>query len=106
MRISCRGALRGACLGVAVALAVPVGAHARSDPPWYKDPAVEHRAHSLLARMSLAEKVDLLTGQVNANYGFYNNPNQRLGIPAMQAADGPVGGRGSAQLRGGRGGLG
>jgi beta-glucosidase len=99
--MSRRGALRGACLAVAVALAVPVGAHGQADPPWYGDPAVEQRARSLLAQMSLEEKIDLVTGEVNANYGFYNNPNQRLGIPAMQAADGPVGVRVSPKVRGG-----
>lgn len=48
--------------------------------------AVERRVEDLLARMSLEEKVDMLSGT-----GFDSKPNVRLGIPAMKMADGPQG---------------
>ena len=88
-------------LTAVLGLAAPVGAAAQQ-PPWDQDPAVEQRAQSLVDQMTLEEKVDLVTGEVNPNYGFYNNPNTRLGIPAMQAADGPVGVRVSPNVRGGK----
>lgn len=49
------------------------------------------RARSLLARMTLQEKIDMLHGELNNYYGFYNAPIPRLGIPALTMADGPVG---------------
>ena len=54
---------------------------------------VELRVADLLARMTLAEKVDLLGGD-----GFKTKPNARLGIPALIMTDGPLGpnGRGRA----------
>src|SRR4051794_5455177 len=58
---------------------------------WDSDPAVEARVAQLLAQMTTEEKADLATGQLNNNYGFYNNPIERLGIPAQTMADGPVG---------------
>jgi beta-glucosidase len=58
---------------------------------WGTDPAVELRANAVLAQMTTEEKVDLATGQLNNFYGFYNNPEPRVGIPAQTMADGPVG---------------
>lgn len=60
-------------------------------PSWDTSPAVERRVEEILARMTTEEKADLATGQLNNNYGFYNNPIERLGIPAQTMADGPVG---------------
>jgi beta-glucosidase len=46
------------------------------------------RAASLLQQMTLAEKIDLMTGnQGEAPYAFYNAPIPRLGIPALKMAD-------------------
>ncbi len=54
----------------------------------YKDPraAVEKRVEDLLSRMSPEEKADLLSGNT-----FETQSNQRLGIPAIRMADGPMG---------------
>ncbi|MDE1947983.1 MAG: glycoside hydrolase family 3 protein, partial [Burkholderiales bacterium] len=41
--------------------------------------------------MSLAEKVELVTGDLNFNFGFYSAPLERVGIPALAMADGPPG---------------
>ncbi|MCW2982669.1 MAG: Beta-glucosidase [Conexibacter sp.] len=76
--------------GLSIAIAVPAGAQA-PPPTWDADPAVEARADALLAQMTNAEKADLATGELNNNYGFYDNPIARLGIPALTMADGPVG---------------
>ena len=53
--------------------------------------AAEKRALAMLARMTLEEKVDMLHGEINNSFGFYNAPIARLGIPAQTMADGPSG---------------
>ncbi|WP_210649861.1 glycoside hydrolase family 3 protein [Nocardioides sp. SYSU D00065] len=60
-------------------------------PGWDSSVAVEARVQQILERMTNEEKADLATGQINNNFGFYNNPIERLGIPAQTMADGPVG---------------
>lgn len=47
---------------------------------------VEERVEDLLARMTLEEKIDQLSGE-----GFVTRENNRLGIPPLVMADGPVG---------------
>lgn len=51
------------------------------------DPAVEKRVAGLLAQLSLDEKIDLIGGK----NPFRMHGVERLGIPALQMADGPVG---------------
>ena len=60
-----------------------------SNIPPYKNPrlAVELRVRDLLSRMTLEEKVAMLSG---ANW-MESVPNERLGIPAIKMADGPIG---------------
>lgn len=55
----------------------------------YKNPkaAVEDRVNDLLPRMTLEEKLDYLGGVD----GFYIRPIERLGLPKIKMADGPVG---------------
>jgi beta-glucosidase len=77
-----------AALAMSCAVAAP-SAEAQTD--WTNDPAVEARANAILAQMTLEEKADLATGEQNSFYGFYNNPEPRVGIPAQTMADGPVG---------------
>jgi beta-glucosidase len=59
-----------------------------ANPP-YKDSSlpVEQRVQDLLSRMTLEEKVAMLSG---ANW-MESVPNQRLGIPSIKMADGPIG---------------
>jgi beta-glucosidase len=54
----------------------------------YKNPkaGIEDRINDLLPRLTLEEKVDMLSGT-----GFATKPLERLGIPALLMADGPVG---------------
>ncbi len=54
-------------------------------------PETEERVEALLAQMTLDEKIAYVTGEVNWNYGFYARPLDRLGLPALQMADGPAG---------------
>jgi beta-glucosidase len=49
--------------------------------------ATEARADSLLKQLSLEEKIDLLGGVDD----FYVRANQRIGLPRLKMADGPVG---------------
>ncbi|MEW6456644.1 MAG: glycoside hydrolase family 3 C-terminal domain-containing protein [Acidobacteriota bacterium] len=54
----------------------------------YKNPELfmENRVEELLKRMTLEEKITLLSGK-----GFETNPVERLGIPSIRMCDGPVG---------------
>lgn len=79
---------------VAVA-AMPLHAFAAesgADRPWMNTSlSAEERTELLLQAMTLEEKVGFVTGKVNNYYGFYNDGLERLGIPALQMADGPAG---------------
>lgn len=48
--------------------------------------SVEKRVEDLLSRMTSAEKADMVSGNT-----FETKPNDRLGIPAIRMADGPMG---------------
>ncbi len=78
-----------------VGMPAPKVSAAQTDPAtpttWDTDPAVEVRVNALLDQLTTEEKADLATGQLNNFYGFYNNPIERVGIPAQTMADGPVG---------------
>jgi beta-glucosidase len=52
------------------------------------NPAVEQRVDSVLAKMTLEEKILLLSGGKD---GFSTQPIPRLGIPRLKMADGPQG---------------
>ncbi|QVY61974.1 beta-glucosidase H [Cytobacillus gottheilii] len=65
---------------------------AETSQPWMnKSLSAKERAHLLLEKMTLEEKVSFVTGNLNNFYGFYNEGLDRLGIPALTMADGPAG---------------
>src|SRR6266851_4420329 len=90
-----RRAFGGAALVVAVVLAVGVVtapaslSQPASSQPWLNTHlSPQERARLLMQQMTLAEKIDLMTGnQGEAPYAFYNAPIPRLGIPALKMAD-------------------
>jgi beta-glucosidase len=49
---------------------------------------VEHRVDSILNQMTLDEKIDMISGT-----GFATRAIPRLGVPAFQMSDGPIGSR-------------
>jgi beta-glucosidase len=53
-----------------------------------KDADIEDRIDDLISRMTLEEKVMLLAGDTTS---YDTKPNERLGIPVLRMADGPVG---------------
>jgi beta-glucosidase len=79
------------CLGLicfATTLNLAQGQSTSEIPP-YKNPSlpVEQRVQDLLSRMTLQEKVAMLSG---ADW-MQSVPNARLGIPSIKMADGPAG---------------
>ncbi len=79
-------------LGLAVVVALPAIAlqgRAAGDAPPYKNASLspEERADDLLGRMTPEEKARMLAG----SGWMESTPNERLGIPAIKMADGPMG---------------
>ncbi|MCW3492656.1 beta-glucosidase H [Microbacterium sp. SSM24] len=116
MRASTRGSTVALALCTAAVLGLPTASIAADDtapdetstsqelidgrtqalPPgdrWDEDRQATRRARAMLQRMTLEEKVDMLHGELNNFFGFYNAPIERLGIPALTMADGPAGTR-------------
>lgn len=62
--------------------------HARD---WPTSPEVARRVNDILGEMSLDDKIDLVTGDLNHNHGFYSAAIESVGIPALAMADGPPG---------------
>ncbi len=65
------------------------GIVAAQDNPLYKSSSagVEEHVGDLLKRMTLEEKIDMIGGYKD----FFIRPNERLGIPMITMADGPLG---------------
>ena len=74
---------------------VVVAPPSASPPPpadqFAREVAAEKRALAKLAEMTLDDKVNMLHGELNNFFGFYNGPIERIGIPAQTMADGPSG---------------
>ncbi|WP_213814260.1 glycoside hydrolase family 3 protein [Glaciihabitans sp. dw_435] len=85
--------LIAATIALAVGIAIAVTSGAPASAAWEDSGTAQARAQALLARMTLDEKIDMLHGEINGLYGFYNAPIPRLGIPALTMADGPAGTR-------------
>src|SRR6202140_3956043 len=72
-------------LAVAILLLSFVQWFMAQSPPAQGD--VEQRAHLILDKMTLAEKIEIIGG-IN---DFYTRPIPRLGIPSLRMSDGPLG---------------
>lgn len=81
------GICRSRWITVLCTLVAWTGMHAQNEP--FRDTALtpEARAADLVSHMTLDEKIALLSGYND----FFLHPCERLGIPAIQLADGPLG---------------
>jgi beta-glucosidase len=61
--------------------------HMAWSQPQASSPEIEARVNSLLAKLTLEEKIDLIGGVD----GFYVRANENIGLPRLKMADGPVG---------------
>lgn len=59
--------------------------------PASSESTAQERSESLLEKMNLEQKVQLVTGNLNNYYGFFNEGMDDLGIPPLTMADGPAG---------------
>src|ERR1022692_3134418 len=91
LKIVSAGAVAGLLLRLALVASAPArAATPTANPVSTSTPTsaeVEKRVGAILARMTLEEKVDYISG-VDA---FYVRANKRLGLPALRMADGPFG---------------
>jgi beta-glucosidase len=76
------------CVIATILLVIPISCSGSGVPP-YKDVrlSAERRIEDLLGRMTLEEKVDMLSGHTWMD----TRAVPRLGIPALKMADGPLG---------------
>src|SRR5947209_979115 len=74
-------------------LAFAGSARQSAPPPAWMNAALTaaQRSNLLLGQMSTSQKVNLVTGNLNYNYGFYNSPLTALRVPALTMTDGPAG---------------
>jgi beta-glucosidase len=61
--------------------------HMAWSQPQASSPEIEARVNSLLAKLTLEEKIDLIGGVD----GFYVRASEKIGLPRLKMADGPVG---------------
>ena len=74
-------------MSLGIGLLFPCKLHAQSQYPFQNTTlSTEERVDDLIKRMTLEEKIDLLSGYND----FYLHPCERLGIPAFKLADGPA----------------
>lgn len=77
--------IKNLLLASLVSLSIP--AMSQNYPFQQKNLPIQERLDDLVNRMTLEEKIDLLSGYRD----FYLHPCDRLGIPAFKMADGPLG---------------
>ncbi|MBN2980388.1 MULTISPECIES: beta-glucosidase [Cohnella] len=86
-----RAMLAAVVTSIAVVSPLHTAAAAETQPWLDASKSPEERTELVLQEMTLEEKVEFVTGNLNNYYGFYNAPIERLGIPALTMADGPTG---------------
>ncbi len=89
LEVLCAGAVVGLVLRFALASPAPArAATPTANSVSTPNPAeVDKRVEATLARMTLEEKIDTISGVDS----FYVRANKRLGLPALRMADGPFG---------------
>src|SRR5580658_2947765 len=75
------------CLFLLTALLLLRPLHPAWSQPQGSSPEIEARINSLLAKLTLEEKIDLIGGVDS----FYVRANEKIGLPRLRMADGPVG---------------
>ena len=77
----------GAALAVVVLAAIVLPAPLAHSAPGNSDGDVEQRVQAILSKMTLEQKVDMISGVED----FYIRAYPDLGVPALRMADGPLG---------------
>jgi beta-glucosidase len=78
-------------------------AEENQDRPWMNTSlSAEQRAQLLVNAMTLEDKVDLITGNLNNYFGYFNNALEKYGIPELRMADAALGIRLSKQIQEGK----
>ncbi|HEV3218297.1 MAG TPA: glycoside hydrolase family 3 C-terminal domain-containing protein [Candidatus Acidoferrales bacterium] len=75
------------CVALTQSIAPAQAPAADASKPLAQEKDIEGRVDGLLQKMTLEEKIELLSGR----RGFYTLGIDRLGIPALKMADGPMG---------------
>src|SRR5947209_9957678 len=76
-----------AVLSLVFNVSAPAIAQTSATQPPQSSSDVERRVEAILARMTLEEKIDMLGGVD----GFFVRGYERLGLPRLKMADGPLG---------------
>lgn len=79
-RIPCRALVLFAC-------AIATAMHAAAQAPAPDSPAIEAQAHALLAKLTLAQKIELLGGVDS----MFTHPVPAIGLPGLKMSDASVG---------------
>src|SRR5215469_4617485 len=81
----------GGPAAAAAGSANPSAAASRASCPWlHQSLPIDQRVHMVLARMTLADKINMVTGS-SGPYVFYISAIPRLCVPAIGEEDGPTG---------------
>jgi len=78
---------RACLLPILLVCALAAAVQATAQAPTPDSPAIEAKAHAMVGRLTLEQKIDLLGGVD----GMYTHPATAIDLPRFKMSDGPVG---------------